>query len=131
VSLIASLIWSETAPSSGTTTSAGRGNPHEAGRINHSTAHPGRTVICLQYPNAAGSRNQTCARYARRVENRAGGSRRTSPSDDRDLAARATIDVAFLAGDDRAGIAIAAHQSLVTTFPRYQGLSYLGTTAVD
>jgi hypothetical protein len=57
------------------------------------------------------------------------GRERTSPSDGRDLAARETIDLAFPVGDGRAGIAIAARQSLVTTFLLYQGLSYLGTTA--
>jgi hypothetical protein len=57
------------------------------------------------------------------------GRERTSPSDGADLAARETIELAFHAGDGRAGIAIAARQSLVTTFLLYQGLSYLGTTA--
>jgi hypothetical protein len=61
------------------------------------------------------------------------GRERTSASDERDLAARETIDLEFPVGDagGRAGIVIAARQSLVTTFLLYQGLSYLGTTAVD
>src|SRR5262249_6146517 len=65
-------------------------------------------------------------------------------SDERDLAARETLDLEFPPGDGgrdegrdegraegRAGVVIAARQSLVTTFLLYQGLSYLGTTAVD
>lgn len=59
------------------------------------------------------------------------GRERTSTSDERDLAARETIDLEFPAGDGRAGIVIAARQSLVTTFLLYQGLAYLGTKAVD
>ena len=66
------------------------------------------------------------------------GRERTSASDEHDLAARETIDLVFPsgAGDDRdeggrAGVVIAARQSLVTTFLLYQGLAYLGTTAVD
>jgi hypothetical protein len=59
------------------------------------------------------------------------GRERTSASDAHDLAARETIDLAFPVSDGRAGIAIAARQSLVTTFLLYQGLAYLGTTAVD
>jgi len=73
------------------------------------------------------------------------GRERTSLTDEHDLAARETIDLEFPAPggeserpgqldgprDGRAGIVIAARQSLVTTFLLYQGLSYLGTTAVD
>lgn len=61
------------------------------------------------------------------------GRERTSLTDEHDLAARETIDLEFPAGEGggRAGIVIAARQSLVTTFLLYQGLSYLGTTAVS
>jgi hypothetical protein len=72
------------------------------------------------------------------------GRERTSASDERDLAARETVDLEFPPGDGsrdggrdggrdegHAGVLIAARQSLVTTFLLYQGLSYLGTTAVD
>lgn len=67
------------------------------------------------------------------------GRERTSLTDEHDLAARETIDLAFPAiegqGDgrlgERIGIAIAARQSLVTTFLLYQGLAYLGTTAAE
>lgn len=60
------------------------------------------------------------------------GRERTSLTDEHDLAARETIDLEFPAGEDgHAGIVIAARQSLVTTFLLYQGLAYLGTTAVD
>lgn len=60
------------------------------------------------------------------------GRERTSTSDEHDLAARETIELAFapLAEHGRTGIVIAARQSLVTTFLLYQGLAYLGTTAV-
>lgn len=62
------------------------------------------------------------------------GAERTSLADDHDLAAREIIELAFPAaagGERPAGIVIAARQSLVTTFLLYQGLAYLGTTAVD
>jgi len=62
------------------------------------------------------------------------GRERTSLADDHDLAARETIDLAFSpdeAPGRRVGVVVAARQSLVTTFLLYQGLSYLGTTAVD
>jgi hypothetical protein len=67
------------------------------------------------------------------------GRERTSLADEHDLAARETIDLEFPAiqgqdnghGGNRVGIAIAARQSLVTTFLLYQGLAYLGTTAVE
>jgi hypothetical protein len=71
------------------------------------------------------------------------GRDRTSLSDERDLAAREIIELAFpgadpvedtgdaAAGTGRTGIVIAARQSLVTTFLLYQGLAYLGTTAAD
>jgi len=61
------------------------------------------------------------------------GRERTSLSDEHDLAARETIELAFppLDAHGRTGIAIAARQSLVTTFLLYQGLAYLGTTAVS
>jgi hypothetical protein len=63
---------------------------------------------------------------------RVDGRERTSLTDERDLAAREIIDLEFPAGEaGRAGIVIAARQSLVTTFLLYQGLAYLGTTAVD
>jgi hypothetical protein len=57
------------------------------------------------------------------------GRERTSLVDDRDLAARETIDLAFAPVAGRAGIVIGARQSLVTTFLLYQGLAYLGETA--
>ncbi|HEX2690911.1 MAG TPA: hypothetical protein VHN14_30065 [Kofleriaceae bacterium] len=67
------------------------------------------------------------------------GRERTSLTDEHDLAARETIDLEFPDiqrrdgdhRDGRTGIVIAARQSLVTTFLLYQGLSYLGTTAVE
>jgi hypothetical protein len=60
------------------------------------------------------------------------GRERTSLADPHDLAARETLDLEFPAGDGgRAGVVVAARQSLVTTFLLYQGLAYLGTTAVD
>jgi len=63
------------------------------------------------------------------------GRERTSLADDHDLAARETIDLEFPAdardGGGRTGVAIAARQSLVTTFLLYQGLADLGTTAVE
>jgi len=61
------------------------------------------------------------------------GRERTSLTDEHDLAARETIDLEFpaAAAPGRTGIVIAARQSLVTTFLLYQGLAYLGTTAVE
>lgn len=59
------------------------------------------------------------------------GVERTSLSDPHDLAARETLELAFAPGEGRAGVVIAARQSLVTTFLLYQGLSYLGTTAAS
>ena len=66
------------------------------------------------------------------------GRERTSLSDAEDLAAREVIELAFppapvRSGEAQArtGIVVAARQSLVTTFLLYQGLAYLGTTAVD
>lgn len=63
---------------------------------------------------------------------------RTSLADPSDLAARETIDLAFPpspadpgGGAGRAGVVIAARQTLVTTFLLYQGLTDLGTTAAS
>ncbi len=54
---------------------------------------------------------------------------RTSLTDEHDLAARESIELAFPPSTGRAAIVIGARQSLVTTFLLYQGLAYLGTTA--
>lgn len=59
------------------------------------------------------------------------GRERASLADAHDLAAREVIDLAFANGEGRAGVVIAARQTLVTTFLLYQGLAYLGTTAGD
>jgi hypothetical protein len=53
---------------------------------------------------------------------------RTSLTDEKDLAARETIELEFPAMTGRAGLVIGARQSLVTTFLLYQGLAYLGDT---
>jgi hypothetical protein len=66
-----------------------------------------------------------CGEAVRAVD----GRERTSLTDGEDLAARETIELAFVPGEGRVAVAIGARQSLVTTFLMYQGLAYLGTTA--
>jgi hypothetical protein len=57
---------------------------------------------------------------------------RSSLTDENDLAARETIDLAFPAtGTSQQALVVGARQSLVTTFLLYQGLAYLGTTATS
>jgi hypothetical protein len=57
---------------------------------------------------------------------------RTSTTDEHDLGARETIDLEFAPprassdGSPRLGVAVAARQTLVTTFLLYQGLAWLG-----
>jgi hypothetical protein len=56
---------------------------------------------------------------------------RTSPANPDDLAARETIDLVFPDAPPRAGVVIAARQTLLTTFVFYQTLAYLGSHAGD
>jgi len=56
---------------------------------------------------------------------------RVSPANPDDLAARETIDLLFPDAPPRAGIVVAARQTLLTTFVFYQTLAYLGSRAGD
>jgi hypothetical protein len=54
------------------------------------------------------------------------GRERSSLTDGEDLAARETIELGFAPAHGRFALAIAARQSLLTTFLLYQGLAYIG-----
>jgi hypothetical protein len=60
-----------------------------------------------------------------------GGADRASPADGADLAAREVIELLFPAVRGRAGVAIAARQTLLTTFLFYQTMAYVGPRAGD
>ena len=54
-----------------------------------------------------------------------------SPSSERDLAERETIELTFPRGKGRVGLAIVARNSLLDTFVFYQLLAYMGRSAGD
>jgi hypothetical protein len=54
---------------------------------------------------------------------------RASPADERDLATRETIELAFAPGSGRLGLVIEARQTFITTFLFYQALAYTGRQA--
>lgn len=59
----------------------------------------------------------------------ADGVERFSRADSTDLAARETLELVFPSMDGPTGIAIAARQTLLTTYVLYQALAYMGTSA--
>jgi hypothetical protein len=87
------------------------------------------TATAVRAPSACTAAEGACTDAVRAVD----GRERTSLTDPEDLAARETIELAFapapVPAGARAAVAIAARQSLVTTFLLYQGLAYLGTRA--
>lgn len=58
-----------------------------------------------------------------------GGADRASPADGSDLAAREVIELRFPPARGRAGVAIAARQTLLSTFLFYQTMAYVGPRA--
>jgi hypothetical protein len=51
---------------------------------------------------------------------------RRSPADSTDLATREVIELAFVGGGRRPGLAVSARNSLITTFLFYQSMAYVG-----
>lgn len=86
------------------------------------------TASHMSQPTACTAAEGDCLARVRAVDT----DERTSLTDEHDLAARETIELAFppSTGAQKA-LVVGARQSLVTTFLLYQGLAYLGTTATS
>jgi len=79
----------------------------------------------LQVPTTCESPMGTCLAEVERADDR----EYLSPASEHDLAEREIIEVTFPGTQGKAGVLIAARNSLLNTFVFYQGLAYMGSHA--